>query len=271
MTAGALLAALPYRTFPTVPLGPVELYTFGVAVAVGVLAGITVAARLAPAGVTADDVVRLGVRLVVAGIIGARLTWVLTHLDAISGPLDVVAVWQGGLQFSGGFLMAVVVGIPVVRSWAGPVRWPMLDRLALGLTVGMAIGRVGCYAVGEHLGRPTRFVLGSRYLGGDTVEGPLRIGEVVHQTALYELLHLLVLAAVLYWMVRRSPARIPAGAAVAVFCLWYGSARFLTDTLRAYDDRTAGLTGAQWMCLVLVPVGVVLLWAARRRRSPAPA
>jgi phosphatidylglycerol:prolipoprotein diacylglycerol transferase len=266
-----VLASIPYRTFPTLPIGPVDLHVFGVAVATGMLAGIAIAARLMPPAVSRDDIVNLATRMVLVGVVGARLTWVVTHWGSLDGPLDAIAVWQGGLQFSGGFLAAVAVGLPTFRRWPPGRRWEVLDRMAVGLTVGLAIGRIGCYAVGEHLGRPTRFFLATRYLGGDTREGPLQAGVAIHNTSLYEFLHLLVLAGLLGWLVVRAAGRYPAGTAVGVFCLWYGVARFATDTLRAYDDRIAHLTGAQWMCLALTLAGAAILRAERAGPGPAPA
>jgi prolipoprotein diacylglyceryltransferase len=67
---------------------------------------------------------------------------------------------------------------------------------------------------------------------------------------------------VLWWLIRR---RSSPGTALAVFLLWYGAARFGTDFLRTYDDTVAGLTGAQLMCLVLVPVGLWVLLLVRPR------
>lgn len=261
------LAAIPYTTFPTIELGPITLRTFGIMVALGVVAGITVAARLGEeVGRPADDTISLGVKLVVAGVVGARLTWVLTHLDQIDSPLDVVAVWEGGLQFSGGFIGAVLVGLPVFLRWDRLTRWRMLDRCMLGLALGLAIGRIGCYAVGEHLGGLTSFPLATRYEGGPTREGNgtegrlLEVGDVIHNTSLYEMLHVFALSAVLWWLIRR---RATPGTALGVFLVWIGAGRFATDFLRIYDDTVLGLTGAQLMCLVLVPVG---LWALLRVR-----
>jgi phosphatidylglycerol:prolipoprotein diacylglycerol transferase len=141
--------------------------------------------------------------------------------------------------------------------------------MALGLTVGMIFGRVGCYAVGEHLGGPTGFFLATRYEGGETREGPLQVGEAIHNTSLYEMLHLLALAALLWWIVARLPGRFPPGFALAIFCLWYGAARLGTDALRTYDDRTLGLTGAQWMCVALLAAGIALLARTRRVKHQA--
>jgi phosphatidylglycerol---prolipoprotein diacylglyceryl transferase len=261
---GRVLAAIPYTTFPEIDLGPVSLRTFGVMVALGVVSGTAVAARWAERhGVAGEDVVSLATRMVVAGLVGARVTWVLTHLERIDTPLDVIAVWEGGLQFSGGFLAALVVGVPVTRRWPRLTRWRILDGCALGFTVGLALGRVGCYAVGEHLGGPTSFALGTRYDGGRTVEGPLVVGQVIHNTALYELLQLVLLAALLWWLLHRRRA-VPS-TAVAVFVLWYGLARFATDFLRVYDDTVLGLTGAQWLSLAMLPVGLWLLLVKRPR------
>ena len=96
---------------------------------------------------------------------------------------------------------------------------------------------------------------------------------MIHNTALYELLHLAVLFVLLWWLLRR-PERVPPGSAIGLFALWYGVARLGTDFLRAYDPTYGGLTAAQWMCLGLVAVGALILArgpARVRRLGPAPA
>lgn len=261
-----LLAAIPYKTFPSIEIGPLHIHTFGLMVAIGVIAGITIAARHGERfGADRNEVVNLGAWLVVAGVVGARITWDLTHISEIHSPLDLIALWKGGLQFSGGFIAAVLVAYPRLRRLGRETRWRLLDGLALGLTVGLAMGRIGCYSVGEHLGHPTSFFLGVRYEGGATREGPLVIGQVIHSTALYEFMHLAVLAGILAWLMYRRRGGLPPGMALGIFALWYGVARFLTDFLRAYDHKVLGLTGAQWMCLALVPIGTWLIATARRR------
>lgn len=260
-------AAIPYRTFPQIDLGPLSIRTFGLMVGLGILLGAMLAARHGERhGVDREDSYRLATRMVVAGIIGARLTWDLTHLSEIDSPVDLIAVWEGGLQFSGGFIAAVLVGLPAFRAWDRVTRFRMLDGYAFGLTVGLAIGRIGCYAVGEHLGgTPTSFFLATRYEGGDTRE-PVVVGEAVHHTALYEILFLVPLAVLLWLILRRRPEAAPA-TAVGVFVLYYGVARFLTDFLRAFDEETLNLTGAQWMCVAMIPIGVWLLTKKRRQTA----
>lgn len=263
-----MLAAIPYTTFPDIELGPLTLRTFGLMVGLGVLLGAWVAGRVIEdrGGVPREETYRMATRLVVAGVVGARLTFVASHWDDMDSIVDVFAVWEGGLQFSGGFLGAIVFGIPFFRRWDRRTRWLALDGYAYGLTIGLALGRVGCYAVGEHFGRTSDFFLATRYEGG-SVREPTLGGDVLvepgvtfHHTALYEFLYLLVLFAVLGLLLRRRPAP---GTVIGVFCASYAVLRFLSDTLRVNDERLAGMTGAQWLMLA---IGAASVWILVRVR-----
>lgn len=265
-----MLAAIPYTTFPQISLGPLELRTFGFVVAIGVLVGAWLAARYGEEhGIPRDTTYSLAMRMVVAGVIGARLTWVLSHLESIDSPVDVIAIWEGGLQFSGGFLVAVIAGYPIYRHWNRLTRWHSLDGYAYGLAIGLAIGRIACYSVGEHFGRRTSFALGVRYDGGSVRESslgdlPLAKGMVFHHTALYELLYLVVLFLLLTWLLHLRRERPGPGTAMAIFCAWYGIARFASDSLRVNDERVLGLTGAQYLCLLLLPTSAWIWFRVRR-------
>lgn len=259
---------IPYRTFPLIELGPLQLRTFGLLSALGVLLGVHLLARYGEAhGIDPDRLTTLAIRTVVIAFVGSRITYVLTHLgDFTDRPLDVFAVWKGGLQFSGGFLAAIAYLLWWRRSNTDVPRLVLADGLAYALSAGLIVGRLGCYSVGEHFGGETDFFLGTRYEGGETIEGPIAIGTTIHNTALYEALGMLALVGVLTWLRRRDPAP---GTLTAVFALWYGVQRFATDSLRVYDDRTFGLTGAQYLSMVLVVLGALLLARlARNRRLP---
>ena len=215
-----MLATIPYKTFPKIALGPIELRTFGVMVGLGVLIGAWVAARYIEehTGVVRDETYRLATRLVVGGVIGARITWDLSHTNQIHSALDLIAVWKGGLQFSGGFIAAVIIGFPTFRKWTRSVRWSNLDGYAYGLTIGLAFGRVGCTSVGEHFGSHSTWWGAVEFRGGTTRE-PAAIGATFHNTAIYELVYLLVLFGILTLVIRRRPAP---GTMMGIFCLYYG-------------------------------------------------
>jgi phosphatidylglycerol---prolipoprotein diacylglyceryl transferase len=265
----AVLAAIPYTTFPDLPFG---LRTFGLMVAIGVLLGARVGSDYGERfGVNREDTYRTGTLMVIAGILGSRLTWVASHTEDIHSPLDVIAIWKGGIQFSGGFIAALIVGWPMFRKWGKVQRWHVLNGYSLGLTLGVAIGRIGCYSVGEHFGRQTDFFLGTRYDGGDVREPtlgdiPLQKGMVFHNTALYEMITMFLLAAFmvfLVWRARRVGHEVLPVTLASLFMIIAGIIRFGLDTLRVNDERILHMTGAQWMSLVMVPYGLWLWFSTR--------
>lgn len=259
----AVSAGIPFPTFPSISIGPLNLMTFGIFVALGVLAGVYVAARRNERfGIPRGETERVAIILVVIGFIGARLLWVITHWSQISSPIDIIAVWDGGLQFTGGFITAIVVAPLVTRSWPKDRRWELLDGAVLGLAVGQMIGRLGCVAVGEHLGGPTDFFLGWTYTGGEVIEGPLEVGVTYHNAALYEFLWLIPIILVLLYLDRRHA---PAGAMAGTFAVMYGTFRFLTDFVRINDRTLFGLTGAQYMTIGLTAFGIGVIWYSLRR------
>jgi phosphatidylglycerol:prolipoprotein diacylglycerol transferase len=275
-----VFAVIPYTTFPIISLGPLNLRTFGLMVALGVLLGSWVAAMyIERFGIPRDEVYRVATYMVLAGIVGSRLTWAATHTDQIHSPVDVIAIWEGGIQFSGGFIFALLVGLPFFKRWNRLQRWHVLDGYSLGLALGLAVGRIGCYSVGEHFGRTSDFFLATRYDGGDVRESnlgdqPLLVGTSFHNTALYEMLYMFLLFAILGGLVllarRRGKELIP-GTIAGIFILYYGIVRFLSDSLRVNDERIAGLTGAQWMCIVMIPAGLWILWQVRPSLAEAQA
>jgi phosphatidylglycerol:prolipoprotein diacylglycerol transferase len=207
--------------------------------------------------------------MVLAGVIGARATWVATHWDQIENPIDVIAVWEGGLQFSGGFIAAIALGLPTFLGWGRLQRWQLLDGFAVAVLIGAAFGRLGCLSVGEHFGRETSFFLATRYDGGELREPRLGLsdtapfvekGMAFHNPALYECVTLFVLFGALWWLLVKKPTP---GTVGGVFLLTYAVQRFSFDALRVNDERVAGLTGAQWMCVAMIPIGIYVLVKVR--------
>ena len=187
----------------------------------------------------------------------------LTHSRTSRRPLWAFALWEGGLQFSGAFLIAIIVIVWWQRSHREVNTLMLTDGIVLGLVPGLMIGRIGCSPWASTSADQTTFFLGVKYLGGETREGPIAVGTMIHNTALYEFMLLVPLAALLL----DAERGVPDGWMTATFLLWYGIQRFLTDFLRAYDKTVFGLTGAQYICLGLIAVGVGLMVNLRRNRD----
>jgi phosphatidylglycerol:prolipoprotein diacylglycerol transferase len=210
------------------------------------------------------------------GIVGAKAYYALLYQD-----------WRllfdrSGLVWYGGFLLAVAAILWTVRRRRLPF-WPVADAMSLGLALGYALGRVGCFLVGDDYGVPTSLPWGVAFPEGAAppstagnlrhqfgVEVPASIPDSrlleVHPTQIYEFLACLAIWVFGIALLRRRPA--PGVTAMAVLALLAGE-RFLIELLRAKDDRFLGvMTVAQAISVAVLLVAVALL-VQRRRARPA--
>jgi phosphatidylglycerol:prolipoprotein diacylglycerol transferase len=257
-----VLAAISYDPLVRVDLGPLAISPHGIGIALGFLLG---ARLMLPAarkqGIDDDDVYSLLARAAIGAIVGARLAYVANHLGDYDSPLDVLRVWEGGISLLGGFFGAILLALPEVRRRKLDF-WKVMDAAAPGMALGVVIGRIGDLVVADHLGKPTDFFLGYTCPPPTVDTASPCLGDVVHQTALYDLLMTSVLLLVLLRL-RRSPRYD--GFLISVFAVWYGVQRVVEDFLRE-DVRHFGLTGSQITAIAtIVVVGGHLLFV---RRSP---
>ncbi len=91
----------------------------------------------------------------IAGVLGARLFYVVHHFEKFRGQWHYVfAIWHGGLEFLGGVILAIIVLLFYLKWHKLPIR-NYFDILAIGLMVGLAFGRIGCFLKGDCFGKPT--------------------------------------------------------------------------------------------------------------------
>lgn len=130
-------------------IGPIPIRLYGLMIGIGFLLGIWLASRRAKQeGINPDRILDMGVYLLLAAIIGSRILYVLINLPEFrNNPLDVFAIWKGGLVFFGGLLAAVPVGFWYVRKHRLP-PWKTADIMAPYIALGHAFGRLGCFFAG---------------------------------------------------------------------------------------------------------------------------
>jgi phosphatidylglycerol---prolipoprotein diacylglyceryl transferase len=205
-----------------------------------------------------DDMLFYGVLGVV---IGGRLGEVLFYEPVyyFSHPLEILAVWKGGMSFHGGFL-GVLVAMAIFARKAGRPWLALMDFIAPLVPPGLAAGRLGNFINGELWGRPTDAPWGMVFP---------HAGELPrHPSQLYEFgLEGLALFALL-WLFSRKQR--PCGAVSGMFLIGYGSFRFIGEFFRNPDDGIFGLMSfgvsmGQWLSIPMVVIGVVMLrWAYRK-------
>ena len=173
-------------------------------------------------------------------------------------------MWHGGISLLGGIFGAVLAAYPLMRRFSIPVR-SIMDAAAPGLALGILIGRIGDLLVGDHLGKPTSFALGFKCTGANSASPCVApIGGAVHLPALYDLISVSMLLAVLLVLRRR---RRPDGFLIVFFAAWYSVGRIIEDFFRIDVTHGTGLTGSQWTSLVTLLVCLVVLVRLVRRPS----
>lgn len=263
-----MFAYISWRIVTGFHIGPLMIRPHGALIAVGFFAGAFLMRRSTRAAKIPDEqlwrVLEWGL---VGGLIGMRLAWDLGHLEEMRSPVDLIAVWNGGMSLLGGLIGALILGGIAVRR-AGLPLLPMLDMAAPGLALGIAIGRFSDLIVGDHLGKPTSLPWGFKFIGGmHPLEGVPAIGTVVHPVALYDMLLTTALLIVLLRFARRPRA---VGSSIALFTLWYAGSRVFTDFLRTDPRRLFGLTGSQLTSIVLIAIvvtGLVLRGRSGRKTA----
>jgi phosphatidylglycerol:prolipoprotein diacylglycerol transferase len=262
-------------------LGGEPITSFGVMMLLSFLtAGYVLRAEMRRMGEDPEKAWDMVFMAVIGGIVGAKGYYVLLNWERLlSDPVGLIFA-RGGLVWYGGFLLATALVVWEIRRQKLPLR-QMADACAPALALAYAVGRVGCFLVGDDWGRPTGSWVGIRFPQGapptrvDIIEREFGItvdpalveqyGQIVpvHPTQLYEV-GMSTLIFFFLWRIRRNEHR-PGW----LFMLWLvlaGLERFLVEFLRAKDDRFLGLlTLAQVISLGIVTVGIV--GAVRMRRA----
>lgn len=229
------------------------------------------------------DIVVMGV---IGGIVGARLYYVfLNYPRLFADPFGMIFA-RDGLVWYGGFLLATALIVWWIRKNGMPLK-RTADAIAPALALAYAVGRMGCFLVGDDYGRPTDSWVGIRFPQGipptradlmserfGVAVDPAMIekyGDIlpVHPTQLYEVGMSTLIFFVLLFLAR---GRRPGGWLFMAWLAMAGVERFVVEMFRAKDDRFFGaLTLAQIISLGLVTVGVVCMVRLNRGKKGSPA
>ena len=237
-------------------IGDFAVTSFGAFVALGALAGIWLFRRELRHSGLPEDGVDAAVAGVLGGLAGAKLLWVFEHFG--EEPVLSLLFSRGGLSWFGGLAGGVLAGLVVMQRRRLP-KVPVLAAATPALAAGHAIGRIGCFLVGDDYGRPTSLPWGVAF-----PEGLPPTTVPVHPTQLYEAAALVPLVFLLLRCRRRgaSPSFV-----LGLYLVLAGTIRFAIEFLRVNERVLGVLTVAHLAALAAVAVGVVLLV----RREPRPA
>jgi phosphatidylglycerol:prolipoprotein diacylglycerol transferase len=207
-----------------------------------------------------DDLLFYGVLGVV---LGGRFGYILFYKPEyyLAHPMEILAVWQGGMSFHGGFL-GVMVGTWLVARKHKIGFFKLTDFLAPLVPCGLAAGRMGNFINGELYGRVTDAPWGMLFLSPGA--GPLPR----HPSQLYQFGLEGVLLFILLW--GYSAKSRPVGAVSGAFLIGYGAFRSIAEFYREPDDflglLTLGLSMGQWLSIPMILAGLAMMAVAYRRK-----
>lgn len=256
-------------------IGGVNIYWYGVVIAVGIVLAMAFALRhCTEFGIDGDAMVDVIVVGVVLGILSARAYYVAMSPYAYDSIWEMLSLRDGGLAIYGGVIGAVVFG-GLACKWRKVPVLPMFDLTGMGFLIGQCLGRWGNFFNQEAFGCNTTLPWGmysaatEAYLRGSTVTVPAGVTidptMPVHPTFLYESIWCLVgFVALRFYMKKRRFN----GDIALLYAIWYGLGRFWIEGLRTDSlllVPSMGLRASQLVAAIAVVGGIIAEVILRRK------
>ena len=237
-------------------LGPITIYWYSVTMLLAVLTGIFVAAREAKRQNQKEYLDNLLFYLIIFGIIGARLYYVIFEFDNYKYDLlSIFKVWEGGLAIYG----SIIAGILVVIYYSRKHKKSIInttDILVPGLIIGQSIGRWGNFFNQEaHGTEVTLDFLQRLHLPKFIIEGMHINGTYYHPTFLYESLWCL-LGFIILLLIRKYTKR-KEGIVTYSYFIWYGIGRLFIEGLRTDSLYIGSIRVSQLVSIILILIGTI--------------
>lgn len=263
-----------------IQIGPLEIRYYGLLIMLGVLAAMQVAQREANRrGMDVDFLWNALPITLIGGIVGARLWHVFTPPPSmvavgitteyyLTHPLDLIAVWNGGLGIPGAVIGGVLGLYFYARRHDEPLaQW--LDVLVPGIPLAQAIGRWGNFVNQELYGAPSTLPWAIAISPEHRLEG-FRDVATYHPLFLYESILNLLNFGLLLWLGRKYGERLGTGGLFLVYLITYPLIRFSLDFLRLDASMLGGVNANQTFMLgVMLVSGTLLGLRLRKTANPA--
>ncbi|MCJ8347174.1 prolipoprotein diacylglyceryl transferase [bacterium] len=240
-----------------IEIGGLPIYTYGVCLATAFFFAVKLLVkRSAELGIEEEIVYDLAIISIFSAILGARIAYVYLAWDHYSqNLLEIIQIYRGGLVFFGGLIGGIIGGVSFWKYKKQEVL-PMGDMIAISLSLGQGIGRIGCFFYGCCYGMVIHADSMWSFLG---VRFPLHIHDLRHPTQLYSALANILISLFLYYVYRKGKLQ---GRVIVAYFYVYGTFRFLIEVIR--DDvrgtilGISSLTTSQTVSVIGILFGICL-------------
>jgi len=249
-----------------IEIGPLTIHTYGFLIAIGFLIGLWLAVRQATKeGIFPTKIIDLGFYILLAAIIGSRLFFVIINLDHyLRNPLDIFKIWEGGLVFYGGVLLAIPTVIWYVRK-NNLALWQTADIFAPSVAIGHVFGRLGCFAAGCCYGKTAQTLPWGVIFTDPDCLAPTDV--LLHPTQLYESAGELIIFFILLVFRRYKSFN---GQLFMTYLLLYSVLRFVVEFFRGDIARgflIADISVSQSISAGMFLIAIIGLIILKRRNA----
>jgi len=250
-------------------IGAINIHWYGIIIAIAFLAGLAVAVYIAKQeNIDPDEIINLSALLLVAGVVFARLYYVIFNWNYFSKHIaEIFMLWQGGLSIHG-----VIIGCSAIfLVYAKVKKLPLFKYMSIfacALPLGQAIGRWGNFFNSEAFGMPTSLPL-RVYIPPEFRPLEYINHEFFHPTFLYESIWNLIVFLILFFFVRIR-FKDYGGMVAFSYLILYSTGRYFIEAIRLDNIYSiCGLHIAQFISLLLIAIGMFsIFYSIYRKKHP---
>lgn len=259
-------------------IGPINIYSYGVMVALSFIVGTYLAIKRAKReGIEKNKIIDLILYIIVSAILGARILFVILNRNYYKDHLlDIFKIWEGGLVFYGGLILAFFVAIWFLKKNKLPI-FKIADIISPSVCIGIAIGRIGCFLNGCCYGKISpRFGISfpatnnppvfTQHVAAGLIPQTAQCSLPVIPTQLYSSISALIIFFILSALYKYKRKRFD-GFLFWSFILLYSVSRFIIEGFRYYESNFLMfrvLTVSQFISIILGLIALLILLRNRR-------
>ncbi len=246
-------------------IGPLTIHTYGVMLAAAFFLALALAVRQGKReGIPPERIVDLGFYVIVAAIVGARILFVIFEFRYyFEHPLRIFKIWEGGLVFYGGLILALLAGIYYLKKKSLPL-WKVADIIAPSAAIALTVGRLGCFSAGCCYGSPANLPWAVTFRDPDSLA---RLNIPLHPTQLYESLGAFLIFLILLYIRKRKTFD---GQLFWLFIILYSVLRFFIEIFREEELRRVlfggPLSTSQAIGIPLAILSIYMLFSLKRAK-----
>ncbi|SHJ92689.1 phosphatidylglycerol:prolipoprotein diacylglycerol transferase [Clostridium cavendishii DSM 21758] len=224
-------------------IGPIHIYFFGIMIAVAIIMGTLFAIKQGEkVGISEDIILNLVIIVVISGVIGARLFYILFYnlTFYLNNPSEIIKINEGGLSIHGGIFSAILVGY-IYCSKSKISFLKLADIIAMALPLAQGIGRVGC----DVFGKPMTNVM---------IWGINYNGQVLHPAQVYEFILDYILFIILW---KRSYKKKFQGELFLIYLIAFSIIRGIVEFFRINPGIGGPFSISHLLSLGLIIIGLI--------------